>query len=88
LTYLDKLSASVDFEINNYSDCLKAIDARIQYFNENGCRLSDFGVGEALVIEDFIEEEVLAIFKKKLEGGALSTLEINKYRSSLFIHLG
>lgn len=87
LTYLEKLSASVNFEINNYSDFLKAIDARIHYFNENGCRLSDFGVGEALVIEDFTEEEVLDIFNKKLEEKTLSTIEINKYRSSLFIYL-
>lgn len=88
IPYLDKLSASVNFEIKNYSDFIKAIDARILYFNDNGCRLSDFGVGEALFIEDFSEEEVAAIFNKKLEGGALSALEINKYRSSLFIHLG
>ncbi|MFH6769733.1 glucuronate isomerase [Gaetbulibacter aquiaggeris] len=88
ITYLDKLSASVNFEIKNYLDFIKAIDARILYFNENGCRLSDFGVGEALFIEDFSEEEVAAIFNKKLEGEALSALEINKYRSSLFIYLG
>lgn len=87
MPYLNKLSASVNFEIKSYSDFLKAIDARILYFNENGCRLSDFGVGEALVIEDFTQDEVAVIFNNKLEGKTLSTLEINKYRSSLFIHL-
>ncbi|WP_338358895.1 glucuronate isomerase [Yeosuana marina] len=87
MLYINKLGVAVNFEIKTYSDFLKAIDARILYFNENGCRLSDFGVGEALVIEDFEQEEVSAIFNKKLEGNKLSTLEINKYRSSLFIHL-
>ncbi|NCP05102.1 MAG: glucuronate isomerase [Flavobacteriales bacterium] len=87
MLYLDKLSASVNFQITSYSEFLKAIDARILYFNENSCRLSDFGVGEALVIEDFTQDEVAAIFNKKLEGKTLSILEINKYRSSLFIHL-
>lgn len=87
VSYLNKLSTSANIEINNYSDFIKAIDARIFYFNENGCRLSDFGVGESLVIEDFTEEEVTEIFNKKLKGETLSTIEINKYRSSIFIHL-
>lgn len=87
LAYMEKLGNSVNFEIKTYSDLLKAIDARIAYFNENGCRLSDFGVGEALVMEDFSEDEVMAIFSKRLHGKTLSTLEANKYRSSIFIHL-
>ncbi len=87
MPYINKLGSTVNFEIKTYSDFLKAVDARILYFNENGCRLSDFGVGEALAIEDFTQEEVSAIFNKKLEGNKLSTSEINKYRSSLFIHL-
>ena len=87
LPYVQKLSEAVNFEITSYADFLKAIDARIIYFNENGCCISDFGVGEALVIEDYTEEEIAAIFNKKLKGEALSTLEINKYRSSIFIHL-
>lgn len=88
MSYLKKLSASVNVSINSYSEFLNAISNRIAYFNENGCRLSDFGVGEALVMEDFTEEEVSEIFRKRLNGETLSTLEINKYRSSLFIFLG
>ncbi len=87
LPYVQKLSVAVNFEITSYADFIKAIDARILYFNENGCCISDFGVGEALVIEDYTEEEIAVIFDKKLKGEVLSTLEINKYRSSIFIHL-
>lgn len=87
LPYVQKLSTAVNFEITSYADLLKAIDARILYFNEIGCCISDFGVGAALVIEDFTEEEIASIFDKTLKGEDLSTLEINKYRSSIFIHL-
>ena len=87
LRYIQKLSSVVNFDITSYEDFIKAIDARILYFNENGCKISDFGVGEALVIEDFTVEEITVIFDKKLKGATLSTLEINKYRSSIFIHL-
>lgn len=86
-SYLKKLGNSVDFSIKNYSDFIKAIDARIEYFNDNGCRLSDFGVGEALSIEDYTEEEVSGIFNKNLNKERLSKLEINKFRTSIFIHL-
>ena len=88
ISYLEKLSDSVNFKITNYSEFINAINSRIEYFNDSGCRLSDFGVGEALVIEDFTEVEIISIFNKRLEGKLLSTLEINKFRSSLFIHLG
>ena len=86
--YINKLENCVGFTINDYQDLLKAIDARIVYFNENGCRLSDFGISGPLCIETFTEEEITAIFDKNLRGEELSTLEINKYKSSIFIYLG
>ncbi|MDW5289780.1 glucuronate isomerase [Formosa sp. PL04] len=85
--YLEKLSASVHFEITTLSELQKAIDLRIEYFHENGCRLSDFGVGGPFVIESYTEDEVANIFNKKRNGETLTTLEINKYRSCILIYL-
>lgn len=87
-TYLNKLESVVNFSINNYSDFIKAIDSRIDFFHENGCRLSDYGVSGAFTIVDFSDEEVSIIFGKKLKGEQLSLSEINKYKSSIYIHLG
>jgi len=87
VNYLDKLGKSANIHIQTYDDFIKAIDARIIYFNDHGCRLSDFGVGEALSIENYIEEEIIAIFAKKIKGESLTTIEINKFRTSLFLHL-
>ncbi|GAA4958613.1 glucuronate isomerase [Algibacter aquimarinus] len=86
--YLNKLALSVNKEIKSLKDFLDAIDLRIKYFDKQGCRLSDFGVGEALHIIDFNEKEISEIFNKKLEGTELSITEVNKYRSFLFIYLG
>ncbi len=88
IAYLKKLEANVEFSINNFTDFLTAIDARLEYFQLNGCRLSDFGVGGAMTIVDFTIDEITLIFDKCLKGQELSLLEINKYRSSLFLHLG
>ncbi|MCL4160286.1 UNVERIFIED_CONTAM: hypothetical protein GTU68_001155, partial [Idotea baltica] len=86
--YLKKLGEATNLNINNLDAFLEAIDKRIQFFNEQGCKLSDFGVGEALEIVDFSKDDVAAIFSKKLSGEELSQIEVNKYRSLLFIHLG
>lgn len=88
LNYIQKLANSVNFEINSLHDFLKAIDERIMFFNEQGCKLSDFGVGEALSMVPFTEEEITRIFDNKLKGNELAIDEIDKYRSFLFIYLG
>ena len=88
LNYLKKLGNTSGFKIDSLENFLKAIDERIAYFNALGCKLSDFGVGEALEMVDFTNEDVNEIFKKKLRDETLSTLEINTYRSFLFLYLG
>ena len=87
MKYLEKLSASVNFEITTLSDLQKAIDLRIGYFHDNGCRLSDYGVGGPFIIASYTEDEIAHIFNEKMEGETLSTLEINKYRSYILFYL-
>jgi glucuronate isomerase len=86
--YIQKLANRVNFEINTLQDFLKAIDERIKFFQDQGCRLSEFGVGEALRIVDFTEEEISRIFDKKIKNNELETNEVDQYRSFLFIYLG
>ena len=86
--YLEKLEICVGFSIKKLKDFLDAIDIRIDFFHKNGCRLSDFGISGHISMVDFTTDEVVLIFEKNLKGQELSLLEINKYRSSIFIHLG
>ncbi|SFD19539.1 glucuronate isomerase [Algibacter pectinivorans] len=88
LSYLQNLEASANLKITTLNDFLSVLDTRIEFFNNHGCRLSDFGVGEALTMVDYNEAEVSKIFTKKLNGSNLSDNEVNKYRSFLFIYLG
>lgn len=88
ITYLQKLSSVVSFQINDIQDFQKAIDFRINFFAENGCRLSDFGLGESFFFEEFNQEEIATIFQKRINKKSLSEKEINKYKSFLFIYLG
>ncbi len=88
INYIKKLEVVTGITIDSYSELLKAIDLRIDYFHSNGCRLSDYGVSGPFSIVDFTDVQVEAIFKKILNKEALSTLEINSYKSSIYIHLG
>ncbi|WP_165732706.1 glucuronate isomerase [Polaribacter sp. 20A6] len=87
-SYLNKLALCSGIKINSLSDFIKSIDNRIAHFHKNGCRVSDFGIGATLSIVDFTEEEIAQIFDKKLKEETLSVLEIEKYRSFLFLYLG
>lgn len=88
IPYIKKLSTCVSFEVNNYETLLKAIDERIVFFHENGCRISDYGISGAFSYVEFNTQEVELIFLKGLNGELLSELEIQKFRSSLLLFLG
>ena len=86
--YLIKLSKASAIKINSFDAFLDAIDKRIAFFNEQGCRLSDFGVGEELRIVDALKDDVDEIFSKKLSGEVLVQNEVDQFRSFLFVYLG
>ena len=88
LDYIEKLATCVGFKIENLSDLFRAIDQRIDYFNKNGCKLSDYGVGGAFSYVDFSEEEGSSIFEKRMNVNPLTISEKQKYQSCLLLYLG
>lgn len=86
--YLDKLGNSAGVTIQNFNDLLNAIDNRIDFFHNSGCRLSDYGVQGNLIVDDFIEDEISPIFSKFLNNESLSISDIGKYKSCILHHLG
>ncbi|MEN8703082.1 MAG: glucuronate isomerase [Polaribacter sp.] len=84
--YINKLSSIVGFPITNLSDLLKAISNRIEYFNDLGCKLSDYGVDQ-LYAYDFTEEEANTIFKNGLKGNFISEDEVKIYASCILFNL-
>ncbi|KGK30186.1 glucuronate isomerase [Cellulophaga sp. E6(2014)] len=85
-SYLEKLATCVSFPIHSLDDLLKAIQERVDFFNANGCRLSDFGL-EQIYAFDFTNDEANSILKKRLSGGSLSDAETNSYKSCIQYHL-
>lgn len=84
--WIQKLEKTVNFPIYEFSNLIKALQERHDYFHEMGCRISDHGHSN-FYGEDYTDAEVAAIFEKGLRGKALSVLEINKYKSAVLFEL-
>ncbi|WP_460680996.1 glucuronate isomerase [Mucilaginibacter koreensis] len=80
--YIDRLAAVSDIHIADYSDYLKALKSRHDYFAQNGCCVSDHGL-EHIYAEDYTDEEVKGIFNKIRSKVELTTVEALKFRSAL-----
>ena len=72
---MDQLAEAAGMNIKVFSDLIKALDARHQYFHDNGCRLSDHGLDTAFA-EDYTEAEINSIFSKIRGESKLSESEI------------
>jgi len=84
--YIDSLAKVADIEINTYDDLRQALSKRIEYFNENGCKLSDHGLDQ-IYFEDFKEGEIKSIFERKRKKEAITPLEALKFQSAILLFL-
>jgi len=78
---LEKIS---EININGYDEFLQALESRIKFFHSVGCRISDHGINNTVVYAEVSKEEATAIFKKALDGKAISIEEENKYKTYTF----
>ena len=85
--YINTLAEVSGQEISCFGTLKKALENRMDFFNEKGCRASDqaFKYMPYLRVSD---EEASEILKKKLGGNKLSVEEEDAYKTSLMIWLG
>ena len=86
-TYINRLSEVTNSDLNHFIDLLNALQQRLDFFHNQGCRLADHGL-ETLYAADFTDEEINHIFHKVRLGNHVSEEEATKYKSSLLLHLG
>ncbi len=85
--YIRQLGEVAGIDIQRFDQLLEALQNRIEYFNEQGCFLSDHGL-EQVYAQDFTNREVDIIFKKRLVGEKLEGAEARKFMSAVLYHLG
>lgn len=85
--YVNALSKISKVKIADLESFLEAIKNRINYFHDNGCRLSDHGLPHAYG-EDFTKKEIDLIFEKRISDKNISTSEKLKFKSAILFYLG
>ncbi len=85
--YLDKLAAAAGQKIDSFAALVKALSDRADYFHNNGCTISDHGL-EYVMYEPATDEEIEAIFAKRLSGAEVSRIEELKFKTAFMLAMG
>lgn len=84
--WIQKLEKVVSFKIQTFTDLLKALQNRHDFFHEMGCRISDHGHA-SFYNAVYTKEEINLIFEKGLQATDLTSVEIEKYKSALLYEI-
>ena len=82
LEYIKRLG-----EIHSYAELVSVLKERLAFFVSLGCRVSDHGL-DAVPFEPATDDEVEAIFQKRLRGELPTALEAKQFKTALLLALG
>ncbi len=85
--WVEKLGQVSKINIKSYDEFLKALESRVEFFNQVGCRISDHGLDSIEYVETS-KEEAAGIFMKALKGQSSCKEEESKYRTYTLQFLG
>lgn len=84
--YIDTFSKVAGFPIDCFEALKEALKKRIDFFEENGCKISDHSLDYAMY-EPASKEVVEGIFKKAVNGETISYEEELQFKTELMIFL-
>ena len=84
--YIKKLSEVAEVDITDFSALMNALSKRLDYFDANGCKVSDHGLSYVPYAPS--DEGVAdAIFRKALAGEVVGELESRQYKTAFLVKL-
>ncbi|HNR74610.1 MAG TPA: glucuronate isomerase [Cyclobacteriaceae bacterium] len=86
LAYKDLLTQSSGVEITSYDTLLVALQKRIDFFHQQGCRLADHGLGQIPFLETD-SHNPSKLFEKLNRNEALSLVEVQAFRFYVLVEL-
>lgn len=86
--YLEKLSTASSISITSFDTLLQALANRVDYFEKNGCKLSDHGLERMYYVKEKNSLNPDTIFKKVLKAEAISSDEVEFFKYSVLLALG
>lgn len=87
LLYLEKLESATGGSILSYADLLAAIENRINYFHEHGCRLSDHGL-EQMYFSEAGTFDMDWLFLQIKNGKTLTKSQVHHFKAQILLFLG
>ena len=85
--YIHKLEEVVGRKFACANCVVSALEERLEFFVEMGCRATDHGL-DYVPYREATKEEVNAIYQKAMAGEAVTVEEVEKYQTYILIHLG
>lgn len=85
--YLGRLGETAGVSIQSFADLVEALKRRMDYFAENGCSVSDHGL-TYIMYAPATEEEVEAVFAKRLSGESISASEERIFKTAFLLAMG
>ncbi len=83
--YINQLEAASGLSISTFQNLLDALKRRQDYFEQNGCKLSDHGL-ETFYAEYYTDAEINTIFAKIRGKSELNATEILKFKSAMMYY--
>ena len=87
LDYLETLSNVSGIKVNSFASLIDALKNRMDFFASMGCSVSDHAL-EYVMYKPYTEEEIEAIFAKRFSGSAITTEEMNKFKTAFMVSVG
>lgn len=84
--YLARLSAAAGVDINGWGSLLAALDNRMDFFAQHGCKVSDHGL-DNLRYAPARPEELDSVVRRRLAGETVTEEEVRQYKWALLTHL-
>lgn len=86
-TFISNMKEVTGRNMDSFSDLLKGLEERIQYFAERGSNVSDHGLSEIHYVEA-TDKEIDEIFQKAVKGVSATNEEYAKFQTKLLVELG
>lgn len=87
IPWCQKLGEVTHQDVKDLAGMLSALDERLAFFVKHGCVASDHAL-DVVHYAPASYEEANAIYKKGLKGEVISSIEQDKYKGYVMIHLG
>lgn len=87
LDYVKKLSEVSGIEVNSFASLIEALKKRMDFFASVGCSVSDHAL-EYVMYAPAADEEIEAIYAKRLAGGQITKEEELKFKTAFMLSVG